>query len=65
MSMSKEEILANYLPGIQRINPEFSEAWINNTWLFKTNYAQPIPFTNHSQNIPPSKQALLVSITPA
>ncbi len=53
MSMSKEEILTNYLPGIQRINPEFSEAWINNTWLFKTNYAQPIPFTNHSQNIPP------------
>ena len=52
MSLSKDEILEKYIPGIQRINPNFSSEWINNSWLFKTNYAQPIPYINHSQNIP-------------
>lgn len=52
MSLSKDEILEKYIPGIQRINPDFTSEWINNSWLFKTNYAQPIPYINHSQNIP-------------
>ena len=56
--LSKEEILEEYIHGIQRINPNFRREWINDSWLFKTNYAQPIPFTNHSQNIPAIKTGL-------
>jgi hypothetical protein len=25
---------------------------VRKTWLFRTNYAQPIPLVNHSKNIP-------------
>lgn len=56
--LTKEEILAIYIKGIQKINSEFSYAWINKIWLFKTNYAQPIPFINHSKNIPPIETGL-------
>ncbi len=51
--LSKEELLERFLPGIQRFNPEFDRSWIKETWVFKTNYAQPVPPVNHSQNIPP------------
>lgn len=52
-SLSKEELLQKFLPGLKRINPDFQAGWINKTWLFSTNYAQPVPLVNHSQNIPP------------
>ena len=51
-SLSKEELLARFLPSIQRINPEFSQDWVIKTWLHRTKYAQPVPMVNHSQNIP-------------
>jgi protoporphyrinogen oxidase len=50
--LSKEELLQRFLPAIRRFNPKFSEEWVNKSWLFKTNYAQPVPLVNHSQNIP-------------
>ena len=51
-SMNKEELLEKFLPSLQRINPEFSADWVTDSWLFKTNYAQPIPLLEHSKNIP-------------
>ncbi len=51
-SLSKEELIQKLIPGLKRINPEFSEDWIVNGWKFATEYAQPIPFVNHSRNIP-------------
>jgi len=51
-SMSKEEILQEFLPSLKRINPEFSAEWVKASWLFKETYAQPIPLLNHSKNIP-------------
>ena len=51
-SMSKEELLEKFLPAIKRFNPKFEPDWINNTWLFSTPYAQPVPLVNHSKNIP-------------
>ena len=50
--LSKEEILAKFLPHLTKFNPEFSPDWIRKTWLFRTRYAQPVPLVNHSQNIP-------------
>jgi len=50
--LSEDQLLAKFLPGIKRINPDFDLSWVNKTWLNRTKYAQPVPFVNHSQNIP-------------
>jgi protoporphyrinogen oxidase len=51
-SLSKEDLLQKIIPGLKKINPEFREDWVINCWKFSTEYAQPIPFINHSKNIP-------------
>jgi protoporphyrinogen oxidase len=50
--MSKEEILDEFLPALKRINPDFSPDWVKKTWLYRTEYGQPVPELNHSKNIP-------------
>ncbi|GAP22100.1 NAD(P)/FAD-dependent oxidoreductase [Leptolinea tardivitalis] len=50
--LTQEELLERFLPALQRINPEFKPDWVRKTWLFKTNYAQPVPLVDHSRNIP-------------
>lgn len=51
-SLSQEELFNRFLPGMQRVNPALTPDWVNKTWLFRTTYAQPVPFVNHSANIP-------------
>jgi len=51
-SLTDEELLARFVPGIQRINPAFQPGWVKGVWVHKTNYAQPVPLVNHSRNIP-------------
>jgi len=50
--MTDEELLARFIPGIQRINQAFERDWINKVWVHRTKYAQPVPLLNHSKNIP-------------
>lgn len=50
--LSKEELLERFLPALKKFNPDFDRSWVKETWLWKTAYGQPIPFVNHSQNIP-------------
>jgi protoporphyrinogen oxidase len=50
--LSDEELLERFAPGIQRINPKFTREWVNDFWVHRTNYAQPVPLLNHSKNIP-------------
>ena len=52
-NLSQEELLQRFLPALKRFNPQFEPGWINKTWLYRTNYAQPVPLLNHSRNIPP------------
>ncbi len=54
-SKNKEELLADFLPHLKKINPDFDESWVKNSWLSKTGYAQPIPLLDHSENIPALK----------
>ncbi|MEE4193889.1 MAG: NAD(P)/FAD-dependent oxidoreductase [Anaerolineae bacterium] len=56
--LSKEELLDRFLPSLKRINPNFSEDWIINSWVHKAGYAQPVPEVNHSQKIPPIRTSL-------
>jgi protoporphyrinogen oxidase len=51
-NMSQEELLARFLPALSRFNPKFEPGWVRKTWLFRTEYAQPVPLVNHSKNIP-------------
>jgi protoporphyrinogen oxidase len=51
-SYTKEELLAYYTPYVQRINPAFDASWVQDSWLFKEPYGQPIIGTNYSQRIP-------------
>ncbi len=51
-SLSQDELLARFIPSFTRFNPHFEPGWINKTWLYRTNYAQPVPLLNHSKNIP-------------
>jgi protoporphyrinogen oxidase len=51
--LSEQELLERFIPGIQRINPEFTRDWVRKVWKFSEIYAQPVPFVNHSARIPP------------
>jgi protoporphyrinogen oxidase len=50
---SREEVVEEFLPGIRRLNPEFDESWIRESWLFKAPFAQPVVTTAYSRAIPP------------
>ena len=51
-SMSDEELLNRFIPAFKKFNPAFERDWVKKVWVFKTNYAQPVPLVNHSRNIP-------------
>jgi protoporphyrinogen oxidase len=53
LSLSPDELLAEYLPGLRRVNPDFSPDWVVRSWLFREPAAQPIVPTGYSRRIPP------------
>jgi protoporphyrinogen oxidase len=50
--LTKEELVERFLPALKRCNPEFEPGWLKDSWLWRTDYAQPVPPINHSRNIP-------------
>jgi len=56
--LSKDELLERFLPSLTRFNPRFDRSWIKQSWLWRTEYAQPVPLLNHSRNIPAIKTPL-------
>jgi len=56
--MSKEEVIAEFVPHLKRIVPSFDPAWIQESWLFKAPFAQPIVTTDYRQHIPPLETPL-------
>jgi protoporphyrinogen oxidase len=51
-SLTDDQLLARFMPSFKKFNPAFQPEWINKFWVFRTNYAQPVPLRNHSRNIP-------------
>jgi protoporphyrinogen oxidase len=51
-SLSDEQLLERFMPAFKKFNPAFEPDWVKKVWVFKTNYAQPVPLVNHSKNIP-------------
>ena len=52
-SMTKEEILDAFEPGIRRLNPAFDRGWIVDSWAFGAPFAQPIVTPAFARTIPP------------
>jgi protoporphyrinogen oxidase len=57
-TMSKEKVIANFIPHLKRIVPSFDPAWIQESWLFKAPFAQPIVTTDYRQHISPLETSL-------
>jgi protoporphyrinogen oxidase len=49
------EIEDIFLNELKKFNPDYDRSWVRKTWLFRAKYAQPVPFINHSKNIPALK----------
>ncbi|MDZ4765320.1 MAG: NAD(P)/FAD-dependent oxidoreductase [Chloroflexota bacterium] len=50
--LSDEELTARFIAALPIVNPNFKPDWIRKTWVFRAPYAQPIPYVNHSEDIP-------------
>ena len=53
LTVSQEELLEAYMPGLRAVQPEFSEDWIRARWLHSEAAAQPIVTVGYHQRIPP------------
>ncbi len=45
-------LLKEFIPFLQKINPKFNKSWVNDAFLFKAFFAQPIIPLNYSKSVP-------------
>ena len=50
---SQQQVLDDFLPHLQRINPAFRREWVTRSWMFAAPFAQPIVTTEYREHIPP------------
>ena len=55
---SEAEVLETFLPAIGSIRKGFDRAWVNQTWMFRAPYAQPIVTTRYLDSLPPHRTPL-------
>lgn len=55
---SDEETIAEFLPHIKKLNPDFDESWITDRWVFKAPFAQPVVTREYPAHIPPLQTPL-------
>lgn len=53
VTMPDEDLLDEYVPKLQIVNPNFDRSWIQQYWIFRERAAQPIISLNYSEKIPP------------
>lgn len=58
LQLSEAEITSRYQKALKLINSQFKPQWIRKAWVFRTGYAQPIPFIKHSQKLVPTRSPL-------
>jgi len=49
--LSDGELLSRFIPGIQKINPNFGQEWVKKVWVHKTKYAQPVPLVKYEPGL--------------
>ncbi len=52
-SMEPDAIVAEWLPALARINPDFDPSWVRQSWVHSTRYAQPVVPLGFSKHVPP------------
>lgn len=50
--LSEDGLAERFTNVLRTFNPAFSPDWIRKKWVFRTRYAQPVPFVNQSQALP-------------
>lgn len=50
--LSDDELVERFTAALPTINPAFNKDWIRKAWVFRAPYAQPVPYVNHSEDIP-------------
>jgi protoporphyrinogen oxidase len=53
LSLEMDELWELYEPGLRRINPDFSQAWVKQSWRFREPAAQPVVLPNYRDRMPP------------
>ena len=56
--MDADAIIAEYIPHLVKVNPEFDRSWIKNSWVFRERAAQPIIPMRYSERIPDHRTPL-------
>jgi protoporphyrinogen oxidase len=51
-SATAEELLTHYLPSLTKVNPDFDLDWVEESWLYREDAAQPIITCGYSRRIP-------------
>lgn len=52
LRLDEQELVARFQRVLPRFNSAFEPGWIRKWWVFRTPYAQPVPFVNQSQRLP-------------
>ncbi|MDO8491963.1 MAG: NAD(P)/FAD-dependent oxidoreductase [Dehalococcoidia bacterium] len=55
---TREQLLAEYLPHLKKINSQFDPSWVEQSHLFRDDAGQPIITTNYSARIPEHRTPL-------
>lgn len=48
-----EQLLTDWLPALQRLNPKLDRSWVTDVWGFAAPFAQPIVTLDYAKRIPP------------
>lgn len=48
-----EQLLTDWLPALQRLNPKLDRSWVTDVWGFAAPFAQPIVTVDYASRIPP------------
>jgi protoporphyrinogen oxidase len=57
-TMPDDQLIDEYIPFLQQINPEFRRSWIEQAWVFRERSAQPIIPLNYGERIPDHRTGL-------
>ncbi len=57
-SLADDEVVAQYLPHLRRLNPAFSPDWLRERWVFRAPFAQPIVTREFPHHIAPLRSPL-------
>ena len=53
LELDPDALLERYAPGLRRVNPGFSTAWVKQRWRFREPAAQPVVTVGYERLIPP------------